>query len=94
MKKLASLFPNGVEEDHLHVVMKKPGTCVIRLLLVLISYFSYSIPSFTLSFIVSPPFTATAILLPSCMLLPLLSICSCALSDHWISHSSLVGVGI
>ena len=29
MQKLSITFSNGVEEDHLHILVQKPGTCVI-----------------------------------------------------------------
>ena len=29
-QKLSVTFSNGIEESHLHILVQKPGTCVIR----------------------------------------------------------------
>ena len=89
MKKLSVVFPNGVEEDHVHIVVKTPVTCVICLLLLTFliysQYHSHCVTaiaillslwmllpviiyspvhlinqSFTISYIVLPPFATTA----------------------------------
>ena len=91
MKKLSGIILDGVQEEHLQVVVKTPGTCVPPAAV----DFSHLFPIIrNVIHIVSPPIAAIAILLSSRTLL-LVVLYSPALpfhpsSDHWISHLSLV----
>ena len=67
MKKLSGIFLDGVQEEHLHVVVKTLGTCVPTAA----ADFSHLFPIIrNVIHIVSPLVAAIAILLSSQTLLP------------------------